>query len=693
MCGIFGIILNTQNSSRLNIFKQATDFLFLKSESRGSDSTGILIQFGNSIDILKGPIPASKFIKSKDYHHFWEDIKNKINDTKVNNKENSSILIMGHTRMVTNGTNTNNAENQPFVKGNIIGIYNGIITNEQELWDQNPNISRETTTDTELLFGLIGQSFVNSKNLAQTYREILPSIEGSVAFGCLSTESNDVLLGTNNGSLYVYQSPEQDLFLFVSEKTFISHNSGKIPLFKSVPLERLVQVTPNTAIIINSQTLGTKIVRFNEKNIKSSPCTDNNSKSKSIIYHNLAIPKKGQNDKKYNFSDKNDHIDPDLVTEFKQFADSIHNLKRCTRCILPETFPFIEFDKHGVCNYCRNHIPINKTVKGEAELHKIIAPHRKGNGEPDCFVAISGGRDSCYGLHYVKNVLKMTPLAYTYDWGMVTDLARRNISRMCGKLGVEHILISADIPHKRENVRTNIEAWLHKPELGMIPLFMAGDKQFLYYAHKLMKEYNINLAVWCMNSFEVSHFKEGFCGVNKMDLLKPERTWALTSKNKFKILWYYVEQYVKNPRYFNLSILDNIFAFYSYYILPEYNVYLYDYVAWHEDEIVNTLIRDYNWETSPDTTSTWRIGDGTAAFYNYIYYVVAGFSEYDTFLSNLIRENELSREEALLKSFEYNVPRYDTLTWYANTVGISLNQSLKIIHSLPKKYSFEDITQ
>jgi uncharacterized paraquat-inducible protein A len=28
------------------------------------------------------------------------------------------------------------------------------------------------------------------------------------------------------------------------------------------------------------------------------------------------------------------------------------NIRRCTKCILPETFPGIEFDEDGVCNYC-----------------------------------------------------------------------------------------------------------------------------------------------------------------------------------------------------------------------------------------------------------------------------------------------------------------------------------------------------
>ena len=56
----------------------------------------------------------------------------------------------------------------------------------------------------------------------------------------------------------------------------------------------------------------------------------------------------------------------------------------------------------------------------------------------------------------LKIYLKLNPIAFTYDWGMVTDLARRNIARVCGKLGVENIIVSADIHWKRENIRKNI---------------------------------------------------------------------------------------------------------------------------------------------------------------------------------------------------------------------------------------------
>ena len=71
----------------------------------------------------------------------------------------------------------------------------------------------------------------------------------------------------------------------------------------------------------------------------------------------------------------------------------------------------------------------------------------------------------------MKNELGLNPITYTYDWGMVTDLARRNIARICGKLGVENIIVAANIHWKRMNISKNIKAWLKNPSLGMIPLF------------------------------------------------------------------------------------------------------------------------------------------------------------------------------------------------------------------------------
>ena len=83
--------------------------------------------------------------------------------------------------------------------------------------------------------------------------------------------------------------------------------------------------------------------------------------------------------------------------------------------------------------------------------------------QDEVLVPFSGGRDSSYGLHLIIHELGLRPVTYTYDWGMVTDLGRRNVSRMSAKLGVENIIVAADITKKRDYIRRNLEAWIKHP--------------------------------------------------------------------------------------------------------------------------------------------------------------------------------------------------------------------------------------
>jgi hypothetical protein len=107
---------------------------------------------------------------------------------------------------------------------------------------------------------------------------------------------------------------------------------------------------------------------------------------------------------------------------------------------------------------------------------------------------------------------------------------------------------------------------------------------------------------------------------------------------------------LRSPTYFNRSIWDTISGEYfrSFKSKSDY-FHIFDYWRWDE-QVIDKTLASYSWETAPDTKTTWRIGDGTAAFYNYVYYTVAGFTEHDTFRSNQIREGQLSRDQALALS-------------------------------------------
>ena len=147
---------------------------------------------------------------------------------------------------------------------------------------------------------------------------------------------------------------------------------------------------------------------------------------------------------------------------------------------------------------------------------------------------------------------------------------------------------------------------------------------------------------------------------------------------------------LNSPKYFNKSIFDTLRGEYYRSFMQKKDYYhLFDYWRWDEKICDQTLLGQYDWEKAPDTNTTWRIGDGTAAFYNYIYYTVAGFSEHDTFRSNQVREGDISRKEALELAYDENKPRFQNLRWYLDCVDLDFNKVISKINKIPKLYDLQ----
>ncbi|MFY9402189.1 MAG: hypothetical protein WAQ07_02115 [Candidatus Omnitrophota bacterium] len=344
--------------------------------------------------------------------------------------------------------------------------------------------------------------------------------------------------------------------------------------------------------------------------------------------------------------------------------------------------PFISFDSKGVCNYCNNY-KLRNNPKPKEELLRLVEPYRRKNS-PDCIVPFSGGRDSSYALHLIVNELKMKPVTYTYDWGMITGLGKRNISRMCSALGVENITITDNIAKKRRNIAINLKAWLKSPHLGMVSILTAGDKHFFRHVERVKKQTGINLNLWGVNPLEVTHFKAGFLGV-KPDF-EEKRVYMHGFSKQIVYHCLRLKAMLRSPGYFNWSLWDTLYGEYHRSFTKKRDYYhIFDYWRWDEG-LIDEVLKGYQWERANDTEATWRIGDGTAAFYNYIYYTVAGFTEHDTFRSNQIREGQLTREDALNMVKEENRPRYENIKWYLDAIGVDFVKTIKIINQIPKLY-------
>jgi hypothetical protein len=206
----------------------------------------------------------------------------------------------------------------------------------------------------------------------------------------------------------------------------------------------------------------------------------------------------------------------------------------------------------------------------------------------------------------------------------------------------------------------NLEAWLKAPHLGMMAMLTAGDKHFFRYVEKIKNQTGVSLNLWGVNPLEVTHFKTGFLKIPPDFNLK-----RVYSHGWLKQLRYHSKRFramMKSPSYFNSSIWDTLSGEYYRSFTEKKDYYhIFDYWRWDEDFVNDMLINKYGWGTSTDTSTTWRIGDGTAAFYNYVYYTVAGFTEHDTFRSNQIREDQITRERALELVIDENRPRHQNI--------------------------------
>ena len=666
MCGIFGTFVSQKSDSfEYSEVKENIEGLFQASLWRGSEAAGLAILTNNNTkdgksilintEICKVAENATNFLKSNEY----DSTIKKISSTPLK-------AIIGHARLATNGSSKKQINNQPVVSQHetVIGVHNGIITNFESLPQKNLYAKKQIPElDTQVALDFIEHQILKKKQtIEQAIQELLSVVEGTLNLALLFPKDGKIVLVTNHGSLYLAKSDTGENY-FSSESVFLKKVLSKQQNQTNFAVTQLELNVPYL-FEINANTKQTTA-----KNKSSIHFTFKENAAEPIFVNSLSKLKKHTIDTK-----------------------KIAAIPRCKKCILPITTPFITFDTDGVCNYCHEHTQIS--YKGPAALEEILSTFRnsssgkkskKQSNKPDCLVAFSGGRDSSYGLHLIKNELGMNPIAYTYDWGMISDLGRRNQARVLEKLEVEHIVVSADIAMKRRHIKKNILAWLKNPHLGMVPLFMQGDKQCEFYADKIMKEYDIPLMFYCRgNELEKEEFKTGHCGVRDADPggVIHDLAW----KNKLKLLSFYGLQYAKNPAYFNESTFDTAFAYFSTYVQPHNYVYLWHYLPWNEKEIVSTLTKEYNWELSPETPTSWRIGDGTPAFYNYIYYQVQGFTENDSLRARQVREGILSRERALELVFAENAPQYGNLKWYFDTLELDGDAVLTVVDNMKKLY-------
>jgi tRNA(Ile)-lysidine synthase TilS/MesJ len=142
-------------------------------------------------------------------------------------------------------------------------------------------------------------------------------------------------------------------------------------------------------------------------------------------------------------------------------------IRRCTRCILPDTFPGISFDQNGICNFCAEAGDEGALASERAglriQLDDLFDRVRKRQDTGSAYqviVAYSGGKDSTFALKLLRERYGLICLAVTIDNGFLSDHTFRNCRTVMEALGVDHVVFKPAFDFMRRLYQSSVSGEL-----------------------------------------------------------------------------------------------------------------------------------------------------------------------------------------------------------------------------------------
>ena len=218
MCCLFGLI-DVKHQLSGSEKNRIISILAEASEARGTDATGFACNSQGKLIIEKQPLPAHrmKFRIPKD-----------------------AYVVMGHTRMTTQGNAQKNKNNHPFlgyVKDMPFALaHNGVLSNDTSLRKNHGLPRTKIETDSYVAVQLIEKQ--NSLNL-DSIKYMAEQVKGTFNFTILD-RSNRLYIVKGNNPLCLYYFKKQGFMLYASTRPileealeemgyrFLSHEEIKI---------------------------------------------------------------------------------------------------------------------------------------------------------------------------------------------------------------------------------------------------------------------------------------------------------------------------------------------------------------------------------------------------------------------------------------------------------------------------------
>lgn len=224
MCGINGIVFQkgiNRDTAMLNQIRFLFDELMVETQSRGEHATGIVaFKRDGSYAFHKAAVNAVE-ITTRDEK--FRGI--------VNGFDNDSSIVIAHTRYYTKGKPDNNLNNHPFDIGGIVGVHNGTVANDDQLFkDNKDNFTRMAEVDSEIVYQLINHHNPNRITL-EGLKTALEKTYLRGLFALAFAHKNDpnrVHIVKQEKPMSLAYWEEAGLVIFNSEDTLIKNAFSKL---------------------------------------------------------------------------------------------------------------------------------------------------------------------------------------------------------------------------------------------------------------------------------------------------------------------------------------------------------------------------------------------------------------------------------------------------------------------------------
>lgn len=348
-------------------------------------------------------------------------------------------------------------------------------------------------------------------------------------------------------------------------------------------------------------------------------------------------------------------------------------LRRCKKCLLPETHETIMFDEEGICNICRQ-IEYKKGkidwAARKKELTELIEEHR-GKYDYDCIIPFSGGKDSTWTLYYLMKEYKIKPLVVRFDHGFLRPNLNESTITVLRNLGADFHTFT---PNWKLVQRLMLQSFLEK-----------GD--FCWHCHTgifsypmwVALRYNVPLIFWGEPSAEYT----SYFSYNQPEQVDEKRF------NRFVNLG--ITALDMAVRIGN-NIDERDLKPYTYPPLKDLrklnyrSVCLGSYIPWDVKTQSEIIMKEVGWkgdlvENVPEQYNYEKIECYMQGVRDFIKYIKRGYTRPTHLASIDIRNNRLSREEgeSLIKKYEGKTP--PSLKIFLDFIGLNEEEFYEITRS------------